>query len=95
MAQAAALLLLVPIGMLFVNWLATLALGSIELRAPMLFALGAISTLSVGLAASSPRRDPGQLAARRHRDATASPAMCWSAAPSSAALRPSTTGSRR
>ncbi|MGZ5312320.1 MAG: cytochrome c oxidase subunit I [Solirubrobacterales bacterium] len=51
MAQAAALLLLVPIGMLFVNWLATLALGSIELRAPMLFALGAISTLSVGLAA--------------------------------------------
>lgn len=50
-AMAAALLLLVPFGVLFFNWLATLAFGSIELRAPMLFALGAISTLSVGLAA--------------------------------------------
>ncbi|MDP9189346.1 MAG: cbb3-type cytochrome c oxidase subunit I [Actinomycetota bacterium] len=50
-AMAAALLLLVPFGILFVNWLATLAFGSIELRAPMLFALGAISTLSVGLTA--------------------------------------------
>ena len=49
-AQGAALLLLIPVGILFVNWLATLAFGSIELRAPMLFALGAISTLSVGLA---------------------------------------------
>jgi cytochrome c oxidase subunit 1 len=51
LAQAAALLLLIPFGVLFVNWLATLALGVIDLRAPMLFALGAISTLSVGLAA--------------------------------------------
>ena len=50
-AMAAALLLLVPFGVLFVNWLATLAFGSIELRAPMLFALGAISTLSIGLTA--------------------------------------------
>jgi cytochrome c oxidase subunit 1 len=50
-AMAAALLLLVPLGVLFANWLATLAFGAIEMRAPMLFALGAISTLSVGLAA--------------------------------------------
>jgi len=51
MAMAAALLLLIPIGLLFANWLATLAFGAIDLRAPMLFALGAISTLSIGLAA--------------------------------------------
>ena len=44
------MLLLVPLGLLFVNWLGTLAFGAIELRAPMLFALGAISTLSFGLA---------------------------------------------
>ena len=49
-AMAAAVLLLVPFGLLFVNWLGTLASGAIELRAPMLFALGAISTLSFGLA---------------------------------------------
>jgi heme/copper-type cytochrome/quinol oxidase subunit 1 len=49
-AMAAAVLLLVPFGILFVNWLATLAFGAVELRAPMLFALGAISTLSFGLA---------------------------------------------
>jgi cytochrome c oxidase subunit 1 len=48
-AQGAALLLLIPIGILFLNWLGTLAFASIELRAPMLFALGAISTLSFGL----------------------------------------------
>jgi len=51
LAQAAALLLLVPVGVLFTNWLATLAFGAVELRAPMLFAAGAISTLSIGLAA--------------------------------------------
>ena len=50
-AMAVALLLLVPFGVLFVNWLATLAFGAIEMRAPMLFALGAVSTLSFGLAA--------------------------------------------
>ncbi len=49
-AMGAAVLLLVPVGLLFVNWLGTLASGAIELRAPMLFALGAISTLSFGLA---------------------------------------------
>ena len=43
-AMAAAVLLLVPVGLLFVNWQDD-GLGAIELRAPMLFALGAISTL--------------------------------------------------
>jgi heme/copper-type cytochrome/quinol oxidase subunit 1 len=51
MAMAAAILLLIPLGVLFVNWLGTLSFGAIEMRAPMLFALGAISTLSIGLAA--------------------------------------------
>jgi cytochrome c oxidase subunit 1 len=50
MAMAAALLLAVPVGVIFVNWLATLAGGAIRLRAPTLFALAAISTLSFGLA---------------------------------------------
>ena len=96
-AMAAALLLLVPFGVLFVNWLATLAFGSIELRAPMLFALGAISTLSIGLAAEllhavipvnwlladTDRRDGcDRLRLRRGRR-------------SSADSRRSTTGSRR
>ena len=49
-AMAMALALLVPVGLIFFNWLATLAGGAIQLRAPMLFALGAISTLSFGLA---------------------------------------------
>ncbi|MBM3666108.1 MAG: cytochrome ubiquinol oxidase subunit I [Actinobacteria bacterium] len=50
-AMLAALALIVPLGVLFVNWLGTLASGAIEMRAPMLFALGAISTLSIGLTA--------------------------------------------
>jgi cytochrome c oxidase subunit I len=50
-AMAMALLLAIPLGVLFVNWIGTLAFGVIRLRAPMLFALGAISTLSFGLAA--------------------------------------------
>ena len=49
MAMAAALLLAVPLGVIFVNWITTLMGGAIRLRAPMLFALGAISTLSFGL----------------------------------------------
>jgi heme/copper-type cytochrome/quinol oxidase subunit 1 len=48
-AMAAALLLAIPIGALFVNWIATLAFGVVRLRAPMIFALAAISTLSFGL----------------------------------------------
>ncbi|MSO40383.1 MAG: cytochrome ubiquinol oxidase subunit I [Solirubrobacterales bacterium] len=49
-AMLMALLLLLPLGLTFYNWLATLAGGAIRLRAPMLFALGAISTLAFGLA---------------------------------------------
>jgi heme/copper-type cytochrome/quinol oxidase subunit 1 len=50
MAMAAAVLMLVPLGLLFFNWLATLVGGAIELRAPMLFALAGMSVLSFGLA---------------------------------------------
>jgi heme/copper-type cytochrome/quinol oxidase subunit 1 len=49
MAMAAALLLAIPIGAIFVTWLGTLAGGVIRTRAPMAFALAAISTLSFGL----------------------------------------------
>ena len=50
MAMAAALLLAAPLGVIFVNWIATLVGGALSLRAPLLFALGSISTLSFGLA---------------------------------------------
>jgi heme/copper-type cytochrome/quinol oxidase subunit 1 len=50
MAMAAALLAAVPILVVFVNWMATMAQGAIRLRAPMLFALGSASLLSFGLA---------------------------------------------
>jgi heme/copper-type cytochrome/quinol oxidase subunit 1 len=51
MAMGAALLLVVPIGALFVTWLGTLAGGVIRDRGPMVFAVAAISTLSFGLLA--------------------------------------------
>jgi cytochrome c oxidase subunit 1 len=51
MAMLAAVALTVPVGLLFFNWLATLFSGAVSLRAPMLFALGAFSTLSFGLIA--------------------------------------------
>jgi heme/copper-type cytochrome/quinol oxidase subunit 1 len=50
LAMTAALALVVPIGLLFFNWLATLWGGALTMRAPLLFALGAISTISIGLA---------------------------------------------
>jgi heme/copper-type cytochrome/quinol oxidase subunit 1 len=49
-AMAAALALAVPIGVLIFGWIATLWDGALRLRAPLLFALGAISTMSIGLA---------------------------------------------
>jgi heme/copper-type cytochrome/quinol oxidase subunit 1 len=49
-AQFAAVMLIVPFGMAFFNWFGTMAGGALQMRAPMLFALGAISTLSFGLA---------------------------------------------
>jgi cytochrome c oxidase subunit 1 len=48
-AQFAAVILLVPVGVILVNWLGTLAGGALRLRAPMIFALAAISTVTVGL----------------------------------------------
>ena len=91
-----ALALAVPIGLLIFNWIATLWGGALQLRAAPLFALGAISSMTIG-----PRRrarllrDPGRLAARQHHGRPgrhASP--CWWAARCSAASPRSTTGSR-
>ena len=48
-AMLMALLLAIPIGAIFVNWLGTLAGGVLRMRAPMVFALASISTLSFGL----------------------------------------------
>ncbi len=48
-AMLMALLLTIPIGAIFVNWIGTIAGGVIRTRAPMIFALAAISTLSFGL----------------------------------------------
>ncbi len=50
-AMLFALALLVPLGVIFFNLVATLWGGSLNIRAPMLFALGAISAMSFGLAA--------------------------------------------
>ena len=49
-AMAVALALIVPCGLVFFNWIATLWGGALHLRAPLLFALGAISTIAIGLA---------------------------------------------
>ena len=49
-AMAAAVALLVPIGVLMVVWVATLWRGAIRLRAPLLYAVAAASTISFGLA---------------------------------------------
>jgi len=49
-AMAAAVALLIPVGLLMFNWLATLWGGALRLRAPLLFALGSISTVGFGLA---------------------------------------------
>ena len=45
-----ALALMVPIGLLVFNWLATIWGGTLHIRAALLFALGAISALTIGLA---------------------------------------------
>jgi cytochrome c oxidase subunit 1 len=50
-AMAFALALLIPVGLLFLNWVATIWGGTISLRAPVLYALGAISLISLGLCA--------------------------------------------
>jgi cytochrome c oxidase subunit 1 len=50
MAMAFALALAVPIGLLFLNWIATIWGGALELRAATWYALAAISALACGLA---------------------------------------------
>jgi cytochrome c oxidase subunit I len=49
MAMAFALALVVPIGTLLFIWVGTLWRGALRLRAPILYALAAISTMSFGL----------------------------------------------
>jgi cytochrome c oxidase subunit 1 len=48
-AMLMSLLLAIPIGTVFVNWLGTLAGGVLRMRAPLVFALASISTLSFGV----------------------------------------------
>jgi heme/copper-type cytochrome/quinol oxidase subunit 1 len=45
------LALIVPIGLLFFNLIATLKGGALRMRAPVLYAIGALVSISVGLAA--------------------------------------------
>lgn len=49
-AMLFALALVVPIGLLIFNWIATLWGGALQVRAAPLFAVGAISALTIGLA---------------------------------------------
>jgi cytochrome c oxidase subunit I len=49
-AMAMSLALIVPFGLIFFNLVATLAGGTVKMRAPLLFAAGAIAAISVGLA---------------------------------------------
>jgi heme/copper-type cytochrome/quinol oxidase subunit 1 len=46
-----ALSLIVPVGLLFYNLIATLTGGALRMRAPVLYSIGALSIISLGLAA--------------------------------------------
>jgi heme/copper-type cytochrome/quinol oxidase subunit 1 len=50
-AMVMSLALIVPFGLVFFNLIATLAGGTVQMRAPLLFAAGAIAAISIGLAA--------------------------------------------
>jgi heme/copper-type cytochrome/quinol oxidase subunit 1 len=50
-AMAMSLALIVPFGLIFFNLIATLAGGTVQMRAPLLFAAGAVVAISIGLAA--------------------------------------------
>jgi cytochrome c oxidase subunit 1/cytochrome c oxidase subunit I+III len=50
-AMIMALALIVPFGLVIFNLIATMLGGSLRMRAPLLFALGAISAISIGLGA--------------------------------------------
>jgi cytochrome c oxidase subunit 1 len=49
-AMLMATLICVPVAVLLFNWITTIWGGSLHMRAPLLFALGAISTITIGLA---------------------------------------------
>jgi heme/copper-type cytochrome/quinol oxidase subunit 1 len=50
-AMLMSLALIVPVGLIFFNLIATLVGGALRMRAPLLFAVGALSAISIGLAA--------------------------------------------
>ncbi len=50
-AMLMSLALIVPFGLIVFNLISTLAGGALRMRAPLLFAIGAISAISIGLAA--------------------------------------------
>ena len=50
-AMLLSLALIVPFGLVFYNLIATMIGGALRMRAPLLFALGALSSISIGLAA--------------------------------------------
>ena len=50
-AMIFSLALIVPVGLILFNLIATLVGGTIRMRAPLLFAAGAVSMISIGLAA--------------------------------------------
>src|SRR5207342_2343034 len=50
-AMLLSLALIVPFGLVIYNLIATMVGGALQMRAPLLFALGAISAISIGLAA--------------------------------------------
>jgi heme/copper-type cytochrome/quinol oxidase subunit 1 len=50
-AMLMSLALIVPVGLIFFNLIATLNGGALRMRAPVLFAIGALSAISLGLAA--------------------------------------------
>jgi heme/copper-type cytochrome/quinol oxidase subunit 1 len=50
-AMIMSLALIVPFGLILFNLIATMAGGALRMRAPLLFAVGAISAISIGLAA--------------------------------------------
>jgi len=49
-AMLMSLALIVPFGLILFNLISTLAAGALRMRAPLLFAIGAISAISIGLA---------------------------------------------
>jgi cytochrome c oxidase subunit 1 len=50
-AMLMSLALIVPFGLVFFNLIATLVGGTVRMRAPLLFAIGALASISIGLAA--------------------------------------------